>query len=120
MQPQPNLDLNPTPTSASGSYFSMRAAPRHAAVGFVFSLTIASSVHPDIDLYRKLTLPPINCVGAGSTCTASVIREAAVQDMVLDPLEALLNEVHAQISEETWSKMPTNFADEVDRIVYGA
>lgn len=119
MQPQPNLDLNPTPASTSPR-LQMPASPKHAAVGLVFSLTLASSLHPDVDLYRRLTLPPINCLGAGSTCTATIIKEAVVLDAAIDPLDALLNEVHSQISTESWAKMPKTFADDVDRLVYGA
>ena len=119
MQPQPNLDLNPTPSSTSAP-LRMPSSPRHVAVGFVFSLTLASSLHPDIHLYRKLTLLPVNCIGLGSTCTASIIRDAVLPDpAIVDPLDALLKEVHAQVSEEGWSKMPANFSGDVDGLVYG-
>jgi hypothetical protein len=98
----------------------MPASPKHATVGLVLSLTLASSLHPDVDLHRRLTLPLINCIGAGSTCTATIIREAFIQETAVDPLDALLNQVHSQISAETWSKMPKTFADDVDKLVYGA
>ena len=114
----PNLALTPTPTSTSLPRVPL--SPRHAAYGLVFSLTIASTHHGYFDIYRRLTLPTLTVAGPGTTCAHSVIREAAFSAPAANPLEALLNQVHADMPEDAWDKVPAIYAADIDKHVYGA
>jgi hypothetical protein len=117
MRPQPNLDLSTTPTSTLHSV--VYRLPGTAAYGVVLSLTIAAST-PGSDHYAKANLPSVSVPCSNATGTASIIREALLSKPAANPLEALINQIHAAIPEEAWAKVPAIHAADIDKHVYGA
>lgn len=112
---QPNLALAAPPTSTSAA--RPLPLPRAAAYGLVFSLTVASTA-PYSDLHKRITLQPVSIAGPQSTNTTSLIRETAIAAPAANWLEAVIDEIHAQIPEERWAKVPPIRAADIDKQVY--
>lgn len=113
---QPNLALAPPPTATSA--VPSPQLPRVAAYGLVFSLTIASTAPYSSDLHKRITLQPISMAGPQSTNTTSLIRENPIAAPAGNWLEAVIDEIHAQIPEEAWAKVPPIRAADIDKQVY--
>jgi hypothetical protein len=112
---QPNLARNTTPTATSVT--RPFALPRAAAYGLVFSLTVGPTASYN-DLYKRITLLPIFICGPDTTGSALRIEPASTVTPAANWLEAVIDEIHAQISDDAWAKVPPIRATDIDKQVY--
>ena len=112
---QPNLALNTTPTATRAT--RPLALPSVAAYGLVFSLTVGPTVLYT-DLYNRITLLPISICGPDTTCSALLIKPASAVIPAANWLEAFIDEIHAQIPDDAWAKVPPIRAADIDKQVY--
>lgn len=113
---QPNLKSTPPPyaTLAAPTY----SLSRSATYGLVFSLTIAGTIST-IEIYKRVTLPALPFASPNATSSASEIQEnILLVPTAANPLEALIAEIHADIPDEVWARLPPHYAADIDKHVY--
>lgn len=114
MKPNLTRELAPTATSIPPRVVLQRAA----AYGLAFSITIAPAQPTLTDLYKRVTLQPIAICGPQSTCSALQLKSALTAEPADNWLEAAINEIHAQIPEDVWARLPANGVANIDIQVY--